>query len=147
MGKSVKIENVIKKIVNLKNTFELEGMSPMGDEEIHVYKIKFSPKTNIFTMSESEKETYRKVWGFNSINDSKTFFGTVVIQVDQITVKYLDEDGEVDSYTISKPIVRDIKYGFDLINSLDNTIFKILPGDLFDVDFEIVDSNGNNIFK
>lgn len=140
------IRKVIEKLINLRNTYKLEGMSPMGDDELHTYKVSFSPLTTIFTMDDDSKERYRKVWGYNSIDDNAKYFGVIKIQVDQIIIEYMDENDEIDSFIISKPIVKDIKYGFDLISQIEDRLFSLLPKEIFNVDFEILDSNGVTVY-
>jgi hypothetical protein len=134
-----KIERVIEKMVNIVNRYEIQYMSPMGEDLLDVITVMYDPKTDLLEIDEEYIENHNKIhnreYDYYKIPYGIKYYGTVYVRI--VKIETYDMDGLTD--TNINPVKRDIPSGgeLELYNQITDRLYGLLPKGLFylDVDF------------
>lgn len=132
-----KIERVIKKMINIVNRYDIQYMSPMGEDYLDVITVMYDPKTDLLEIDEEYIENHNKIHNreYDRIPYGIKYYGTVYVRI--VKIETYDMDGLTE--TNINPVRRDIPSGgeLELFNQITDRLYGLLPKGLFylDVDF------------
>jgi hypothetical protein len=131
-----KIERVIEKMVNIVNRYEIQYMSPMGEDYLDIVTVMYDPKTDILEIDDEYIENHNKIHNreYERIPYGVKYYGTVYVRI--VKIETYDMDGLTE--TNINPVRRDVPSGgeLELFDQITKRLYGLLPKGLFDIDVE-----------
>ena len=143
--KSLKVEKIIEKLINMSNRIEVEDMDPMGNDILVKITFKYDTETSIDEIDEEYIERHNSVHAhgpygnLNRIKGGVKFYGTVKVRVVKIVQNWFDEDEIEQVSTNINPMKDDLSWGIDndIYTHLLTRLYKFLPDSLYDIDVAV----------
>jgi len=143
--KSLKVEKIIEKLININNVLEAEYYDAMGQDVLTKITIKFDPKTDIdeiddeFIDRHNQLQVGSRYGDLNRINYGVKFYGTVYVKIVKLEEIYLDEDEQEEVSTNINPQKDDINWSVrdEIYDQLLTRLYKFLPDTLYNIDVEL----------